>query len=114
LTRAERRALVDRASAEVSLTIQADLLGLNRTSLYYQPVPPSAQEVAIKHAIDRIYTAHPAYGSRRMVVVLRRDAHLIVNRKAVQRHMREMGIAAIHPGPRRFQGNGFQCLPQGV
>jgi putative transposase len=24
---------------------------------------------------------------------------LIVNRKAVQRHMREMGIAAIFPGP---------------
>jgi putative transposase len=66
-------------------------------------VAPSAQELAIKHAIDRIYTAHPSYGSRRIAVVLRRDEHLVVNRKAVQRHMREMGIAAIHPGRRLSQ-----------
>ncbi len=78
--------------------MQANLLGLNRTSLYYQPAPPSPEEVAIKHAIDRIYTDHPAYGSRRIAVVLERDHHLAVNRKAVQRHMREMGIAGISPG----------------
>jgi putative transposase len=87
----------------VPVTIQAKLLGLNRSSLYYHPGAPSTQEVAIKHAIDRIYTAHPSYGSRRIAVVLRRDEHLIVNRKAVQRHMREMGIAGIHPGPRLSQ-----------
>ena len=75
------------------------MLGLNRTSLYYQPTPPPPEEVAIKHAIDRIYTDHPAYGSRRIAVVLARDHQLVVNRKAVQRHMREMGIAGISPGP---------------
>jgi putative transposase len=55
--------------------------------------------VAINHAIDEIYTAHPAYGSRRIAVVRATDYQLIVNRKAVQRHMREMGIAGISPGP---------------
>jgi putative transposase len=79
------------------VTTQADLLSLNRTGLYFQPLSPSAEEVAIKHRIDAIYTAHPFYGSRRIVVKLEPD--FIVNRKAVQRHMREMGIAGIAPGP---------------
>ena len=98
-------ALFDRNQAELSLTSQADLLGLNRTSLYYQPAPPSPEEVAIKHAIDRIYTDNPAYGSRRMAVLLATDYQLLVNRKAVQRHMREMGIAGISPGPNLSRRN---------
>ena len=73
LTRRERLALVDRGDAELTLTEQADLLGLSRRSLYYQPVPPSAEEVAIKHAIDRIDTEYPSYGSRRIAVMLKED-----------------------------------------
>ena len=98
-------ALVDRHDAEVTLKEQADLLTVSRRSLYYQPVPPSAEEVAIKHAIDRIYTDQPSYGSRRIAVVLERDHGLIVNRKAVQRHMRQMGIAGISPGPNLSRRN---------
>lgn len=79
------------------MTTQAQLLSLNRTSLYYQPVAPSPAEVAIKHRIDELYTAYPFLGSRRIAVLLR--PQFVVNRKAVQRHMREMGIAGICPGP---------------
>ena len=85
--------------------MQADLLNLSRRSLYYQPVPPSAEEVAIKHAIDRLYTEQPSYGSRRIAVMLKEDFQLVVNRKAVQRHMREMGIAGISPGPNLSKRN---------
>ena len=85
------------AERTLALTTQADLLSLNRTSLYYQPVAPSPEEIALKHRIDEIYTRYPFYGSRKIVVVLRPD--FIVNRKAVQRHMREMGIAGMGPGP---------------
>jgi len=53
----------------------------------------------MKHAIDEIYTENPTYGSRRVAVLLARDYDVVVNRKAVQRHMREMGIAGISPGP---------------
>ena len=81
------------------------MLSLSRRSLYYQPVPPSAAEVAIKHAIDRIYTEQPSYGSRRIAVTLKEDYQLVVNRKAVQRHMREMGIAGIRPGPNLSRRN---------
>jgi putative transposase len=76
---------------------QADLLSLNRSSLYYQPLPPSAEELWIKRRIDEIYTACPFYGSRKITVELNKER--LINRKAVQRHMREMGLSAICPGP---------------
>jgi putative transposase len=81
----------------LTLTAQCELLGLNRTSLYYQPQPPSPEEVAIKHRIDEIYTAYPFYGSRKIAKAL--GPQFVVNRKAVQRHMREMGLVALVPGP---------------
>lgn len=90
-------ALWERDAVDLTLTAQCELLTLNRTGLYYQPKPPSPQEVAIKHRIDAIYTDHPFYGSRKIAVALRPD--FIVNRKAVQRHMREMGLVAMVPGP---------------
>jgi putative transposase len=90
--------LIERSTKRpLSLVTQAELLSLNRTGLYYQPVPRSAEEVALKHRIDEIYTAHPFYGSRKIVVALQPDFN--INRKAVQRHMREMGLAGIVPGP---------------
>ena len=85
----------------MSLKTQAELLSVSRASLYYQALGPSPTEIAIKHRIDAIYTAHPFYGSRKISAVLRPD--FTVNRKAVQRHMREMGIAAIMPGPNLSQ-----------
>lgn len=88
----------------MSLALQAELLSLSRSSLYYRPVPPSAEEVALKHRIDEIYTCYPFYGSRRITTQLRREGR-VVNRKAVQRHMREMGIAGICPGPNLSQRN---------
>ncbi len=66
--------------------------------MYYRPVPPSAEEIALKHRIDAIFTESPFYGSRRITDQLR-DENFLVNRKAVQRHMREMGLEAIAPSP---------------
>ncbi|MCC6192229.1 MAG: transposase [Anaerolineales bacterium] len=93
----ERLALVDRPPVELSLTTQCDLLSLNRTSLYYQPLPPSPEELYAKRRIDELYTACPFYGSRKITAVLRDE--MVINRKAVQRHMQEMGIAGVCPGP---------------
>jgi putative transposase len=90
--------LVEWNNPEFSIKTQAELLGLNRTGLYYQPVKPSVEEVALKHRIDELYTESPFYGSRRITACLRREGHL-VNRKQVQRHMREMGIEGIAPKP---------------
>jgi putative transposase len=81
------------------LTTQCDLLNLNRSSLYYQPFPVSAEELALKRRIDELYTACPFYGSRKIAAVLQ------INRKAAQRHMREMGIAGICPHPNLSRRN---------
>jgi len=80
------------------LKTQAELLSLSRSSLYYVPVGPSAREIAIKHRIDELYTVHPFLGSRKMAVFLCREG-MQVSRPTVQKYMREMGIAAIAPGP---------------
>jgi putative transposase len=100
----ERLGLVEREPTRLPLKTQAELLGLSRASLYYQPSRPTADEIALKHRIDEIYTAHPFYGSRRIAVALR--PLWVVNRKAVQRHMQEMGLVGIYPGPHLSRRNG--------
>ena len=90
--------MVDWDNRDVPITRQADLLCLNRSSLYYKPVPPSPEEIKIKHRIDEIYTQWPFFGSRKITILLNREGFKI-NRKAVQRHMREMGIKGITPDP---------------
>ena len=89
---------MDWENKELPVSTQAALLSLHRTGLYYQPVPPSAQEVACKHRIDEIYTAHPYYGYRRITAQLHRDGQPI-NQKTVARYRQEMGLAAVYPGP---------------
>jgi len=90
--------MVEREGGELSIVRQCDLLGLNRSSLYYKPVPISPEELQIKREIDEIYTACPFYGIRKVTAQLRQNGRLI-NHKAVARHMREMGLQAIYPGP---------------
>ena len=98
MNRTERVALVEWAGSELSLKKQAELLSISRSSLYYQPLPPTAEEIRLKHRIDELYTCYPFYGSRRIRAMLRREGWHI-NRKRVQRCMREMGLVAIFPGP---------------
>jgi len=98
-------ALLDREQPELPLATQAMLLDLNRSGLYYMPRPVAPEEVAIKHAIDEIYTQYPFYGSRRITVELREGRKIQVARETVQRYMREMGIMAIYPGPNLSRHN---------
>jgi putative transposase len=101
LSRTERLALVEWERSELTLQQQAELLSISRSSLYYQPISPSAEEIAIKHRLDELYTHYPFYGSRKMTVLLKPKWN--INRKRVQRYMREMGLAAICPGPKLSQ-----------
>ena len=111
MSKSERLALVEQEVGELSLQQQAELLSLSRSSLYYQPVPPSAEEIRLKHRIDEIFTRYPFYGSRRITAQLRREEWAI-NRKRVQRCMGEMGLVAVHPGPNVSQpAPGHQIYP---
>ena len=75
---------------ELPLITQAELLGLNRSGLYYHAVPPSMEEVAIKHRIDEIYTRWPFYGSRKIAVLLNQE-EILVSRPTVQPHYARNG-----------------------
>jgi putative transposase len=91
-------ALVEREGSEVALVMQCELLSLNRSGVYYAPRPVDERELLIQRRIDEIYTAYPFYGIRKITAQLRADG-LLVNHKAVARHMHAMGLRAIYPGP---------------
>lgn len=93
----ERRLLVDMNAPVLPISVQADLLDLNRSGLYYKSVAPSEEDLHIKLLIDKIYTRFPTYGYRRICWYLNEKEHLLINHKAVLQHMREMGIQAIYP-----------------
>lgn len=78
---------------------QCQLLGLDHSGLYYAPVSPDAQEIALCHRLDEIYPAHPFYGVRRMTEQLRHESNAI-NPKRVRRLLRQMGLLALYPKPR--------------
>jgi putative transposase len=82
---------------ELSLKEQAELLSVSYSSLFYERVPPTTRELAIKRRIDEIYTACPFYGSRKIAAIVR--AEYGVSRPTVQAYMREMSIFALVPGP---------------
>ena len=64
----KRRLWVEPDHAEISMRRQCDLLGVNRSGLYYQPVGESEENLRLMRLIDEEYTRHPFYGSRRMTV----------------------------------------------
>ena len=79
---------------------QCALAGISRAVFYAhrKPAVIDQGDLHLIGLIDREYTRHPFYGSRRMVVYLGREGHC-VNRKRVQRLMRQMGLAGMAPGP---------------
>ncbi|MDQ0191298.1 putative transposase [Alicyclobacillus cycloheptanicus] len=65
--------MVDHDSDELSVSRQAELLSLNRTSLYYKPAGISYEELRLHRRIDEIYTERPVSGSRYITAILRRE-----------------------------------------
>jgi putative transposase len=90
---------------------QCALLGLNRSSLYYEPAPETAENLRLMRRIDEQYTACPFYGSRKMTRWLVQQGEE-VNRKRVQRLLRLMGLEAIYPKPcLSLAGRGHRIFP---
>ena len=98
MSRAERRALVERENPTLPVSQQCRLLAVSRSSVYSQPAAASEEERTIMALIDRQYLARPYYGSRRMAAWLATQGHA-VNRKRVRRLMRLLGVAAIYQRP---------------
>jgi putative transposase len=85
-------------NAQLSMARQSKLLGVSRSSLYYRPKPESPEKLDLLKRLDRIYTEHPVYGSRRMQVALEREG-IQVGRRRIRRLMRTLGLWAITPRP---------------
>ena len=85
---------------KLPVTRQCALAGISRATVYARRKPAviDQDDLQLSGLIDREYTRHPFYGSRRMVVYLGREGHC-VNRKRVQRLMRLAGMAGMAPGP---------------
>jgi putative transposase len=98
MSRAERRAMVERENKGLPISQQCRLLAVSRSSVYRKPAEVSAEDLAIMVLIDRHYLARPYYGSRRMAAWLATQGH-VVNRKRVQRLMRLLGLVAIYQRP---------------
>jgi len=92
-----RRTLVE-PNVGISMRGQCELLGVSRSTLYYEPVGPDAEELALMRRLDELHLEHPSFGSRMMTRTLKTKG-IQVNRKRVQRLMRLMGLESIAPKP---------------
>jgi putative transposase len=105
------RPLVEPGHPQLSVRRQCQLLGLNRSSLYYEPAGATAENLRLMRLIDQEYTAHPFLGTRRMTAWLFEQGEG-VNRKRVQRLVRRMGLEAIYPKPKlSAAGRGHRVYP---
>ncbi len=86
---------------DVATTRQCELAGVSRATIYAHQKHQVADEndLLLCRLIDEEYTRHPFYGSRRMVVIVIAKVGYQVNRKRIQRLMRQMGLQGMTPGP---------------
>lgn len=82
----------------IPVSVAADLLDINRTSIYYKGTPVSQFELDCKRIIDHLHTENPTWGARQMSSQLKmRGYH--VGRKKARKYMDEMAIDPIYPKP---------------
>lgn len=90
--------MVEPENKQISISRQCQLLGLNRSTLYYHRQAENEEDARLMRLLDEQYTRTPFYGYRRMTVYLQ-NLGLRVNHKRVRRLMRKLGLEAIYPKP---------------
>lgn len=106
----ERRAQI-RIAHGLPKTRRCELLEVARSTAYYRPEPLSQADLELMRRIDEIHLQWPFYGSRRIRDELQARGHQ-VNRKHVQRLMRQMDLKALYPRRRTSQpGKGHTIYP---
>jgi putative transposase len=106
-----RRGLIEAARDNPCVSRQCELIGLSRSSYYYEPAAETPRNLELMRLIDREYMRHPFLGSRRLTTYLCGEGHAI-NRKRVRRLMAVMGLEAVYPKPRLSKPNpGHRVYP---
>lgn len=90
--------MVEPENENIPIIRQCELLGLNRSSFYYQKEAEKEEDAVLMRLLDEQYTRTPFYGYRRMTHYLRSKGFR-VNPKRVRRLMRKLGLEAIYPKP---------------
>lgn len=101
MTPEQKRKAIEPGNKKISISRQCELLGLNRSSLYYKSSGETEYNENLMKLIDRQYVETPFYGIDKMTAWLHRQGH-IVNHKRVRRLMRQMGLEAIYPHKKRY------------
>lgn len=96
--------MVNPSDPELSLKEQCQLLGINRSSYYYQAKEPKEEENELLRLLDEQYLKTPFYGSRKMTAYLRKKGYCI-NRKRVIKLMHELGLQTIYQKKRTSVSN---------
>src|SRR3954452_19694585 len=105
------RALVERGHPKISVRRQCELLGVNRSGLYYEPLGESEENLRLMRLLDEQYTRTPYYGSRKMREWLITEGYA-VNRKRISRLLALMGLEAVYPKPQLSEpGEGHRIYP---
>lgn len=103
---------------ELSLKDQARLLGISRSSLYYQLRPIDSETLDLMSKIDKIHTDWPDYGARKIRAKLYRDFRIDIGRKRTRSLMEDLCIEAVYQKPKLSQNNQphpvFPYLLKGV
>jgi putative transposase len=106
-----KQPLIEIGHSDPSVRRQCELLGLSRSSFYYEPAGETPGALRLMRLIDEQYSACPFYGSRRMTAWLIQQGEE-ASRKRAQRLMRLMGLEAIYPKPRlSAAGLGHRIYP---
>ncbi len=96
LTLEKKRKAVEPGHKKIPIYRQCELLGLNRSSLYYKPSGETPYNEQLMKLIDQQYVETPFYGIDKMTAWLRRQGRS-VNHKRVRRLMHQMGLEAVYP-----------------
>lgn len=89
--------MIDRAHA-LPVVRQCQLLGVARSTAYYQPTPVSAAELALMRRLDELHLRYPFAGARMLRDLLRHEGHAM-GRRHVATLMRRMGLTAVSRKP---------------
>ena len=102
--------MIDRGH-DLPLARQAELLRLSRSTLYYEPRPIPAAELAIMRRIDELHLDYPFAGSRMLRDLLRGEG-IAIGRELVATMMRRMGIEALYRRPNTSKpADGHKIYP---
>ena len=106
-----KRNFIEPEHQQISVRRQCELLGLNRSTFYYQPASESAYNLHLMRLLDEQYLRTPFYGWPRITAHLRRQGYA-VNPKRVRRLMHKMGVQALYPKPKTSgAGTGHKIYP---